>query len=111
MGVLAMFSGIREIKKGVVCDMSGTLQEAMGESDAESVAAVLGFTASSFQHVGTSLGMGELRRISITGKTATCVATALDNYIVAVFTEPTATLTTLEKNIDSALRKVRRRLQ
>lgn len=103
MGVLSLFVGIREIKKSVVGDFMGALLESLGESDGESVAAVMGFTANNFGQAGETLGLGALQRVSVSGKKNSCIVTILDNMIVTAYFDPTIAVATIEKKIDTAL--------
>ncbi|MBK8013563.1 MAG: roadblock/LC7 domain-containing protein [Deltaproteobacteria bacterium] len=105
MQILSLLTNVREIKHAVVSDLAGTLLESMGESDAETIGAVMGYTAAAINDVGAALGLGELQRISYAGKAQSCVVTMLDENVVATFIDPSTSMAAVEKKIDGALRR------
>jgi len=106
MGVLALLTNIREIKRAVVADESGALLESMGaDADSESTAAVMGFTVSTINQLGEAFGLGPTHRISFTGAKQCCVLTILDVNLIAAFVDPTVSVSGIEKKLDTALHR------
>lgn len=106
MGVLALLTNIREIKRAVVADEMGALLESMGaDSDSEAVAAVMGFTVSTINQLGEAFGLGAAVRVCFTGANQSCVLTVLDSNLVAAFVDPAVSVSGIEKKLDTALHR------
>ncbi len=103
MGVLNLLSNIREVKKAVVGDLEGTLIEVLGESDGEQIAAVTAFAANTASQAGDALGLGELQRISFTGKQNSWISTLVDDAIISVCVVPASSVAAIEKKLDAVL--------
>lgn len=108
MHILNLLTNIREIEHAVVADLTGALLESMGDSDSETIAAVMGYTAAKMNEVGETLGLGEMTQMSFGGKSRACIVTMLDSNVVATFVDPTVSLTGVEKKLDSSLHRAQR---
>ncbi len=94
-----------EVLAFVVADNSGALLEATGEIDGEAVAAVIAVAVRSLNGVGEQLGMGNLRRASLTGPGLACVLAPYERDVLAVYIDPSKPLAPFEKRLDGLIHR------
>ncbi|GEJ56705.1 serine/threonine-protein kinase [Anaeromyxobacter diazotrophicus] len=104
MTLLATISSLPEVKGAVLGTSAGAFVDTAGEADGEAVAAVMGFMWTALSEAGEQLGLGALGRISLSGATGACVATAEpDGTVLSALVEPAGSLVAVEKVLDDAL--------
>jgi len=94
-----------EVTALVVSDPSGALIETTGNVDGESAGAVIAMTVRSLNSVGDQLGIGTLKRASLTGAGLACVLAANDREVLGVYVDPTKSLGAFEKKLDGVLNR------
>ncbi len=103
MSDIAVIARLPDVKCAVRADLRGTLLDSVRMADAESVAAVVGFLTSTLVQGGDYLGLGALRRVTVTGeKKSSLVVVAADSAIYACV-EPPPAIAAVEKAVDIAL--------
>jgi predicted regulator of Ras-like GTPase activity (Roadblock/LC7/MglB family) len=100
---LSKIGTIPEIKSAVLGDLGGVLIESLNHPDGEAMAAVMGFTASQFGAAGEMLGLGALRRIALTGTSAACLIALQASSAIAVYFDPSKSMTVIEKKLEGLL--------
>ncbi len=88
----------------VLGDLAGGFHDAAREQDGETVAAVMGFVASAVIQAGEQLGLGALRRISISSESAACLVAVDGEAVVTARVAPGKALAALEKLVDASAR-------
>jgi predicted regulator of Ras-like GTPase activity (Roadblock/LC7/MglB family) len=94
-----------EVVASVVTDRTGTLLDSSGDVDGETVGAVHAVCAESLDRTGETLGLGSLQRASVTGPKRVCVIAECGDEIVGMYVDPTKSLATFERKLDSVLRQ------
>jgi predicted regulator of Ras-like GTPase activity (Roadblock/LC7/MglB family) len=89
----------------VVSDVSGALVDATGEVDGESVAAIIAVAVRSLNATGEQLGIGTLKRSSLTGAGLACVLAVNDQELFGIYVDPTKPLGAFEKKLDGFLHR------
>ena len=92
-----------EVTALVVSDISGALIDATGEVDGESIAAIIAVAVRSLNAIGDQLGIGCLKRASLTGVGLACVLAVNDQELFGVYVDPTKPLGAFEKRLDGLL--------
>jgi predicted regulator of Ras-like GTPase activity (Roadblock/LC7/MglB family) len=104
-------AGIREldelvrvtgVRSAVRTDPQGALLDAVGEADAEAVAAVAGFLCVAFAEAGAPLGLGALRRVALQGAARAALLLVDDGGVVAASVEPAGALAGVEKALEGS---------
>ncbi len=99
---LALITSIPEVRGGVLSDAGGALLDSFNEPDGESVAAVIGFLASTMSQAGEQLGLGQLQRISFASEQQACVLVVEAASIACAFVESARSLPAVERALDGA---------
>jgi predicted regulator of Ras-like GTPase activity (Roadblock/LC7/MglB family) len=102
MTELTRFASLPDVKSAVLGDLAGSFLDSLREPDGESVAAVMGFVCSTLAHVGAELGLGALRRVSVTSDVRACVVLVTGDSVVTACIEPARSLAAFEKALDHA---------
>jgi predicted regulator of Ras-like GTPase activity (Roadblock/LC7/MglB family) len=103
MADLSLFASLPEVRSSVLGDLGGSFLDAQNESDGESIAAVMGFLASTMNQVGEQIGLGAVRRLSVsTDKTGLVVVVDGESVMTLSVDAPKA-LAAVERLIDSTL--------
>jgi predicted regulator of Ras-like GTPase activity (Roadblock/LC7/MglB family) len=92
-----------EVTAFVVTDPSGALIEVTGDVDGESVGAVVAVAVRALNTAAESLGIGTLKRASLTGSGFTCLMAATDQELFGIYADPTKPLGPLEKKLEGIL--------
>jgi predicted regulator of Ras-like GTPase activity (Roadblock/LC7/MglB family) len=92
-----------EVTAFVVSDASGALIESTGDIDGESAGAIIAVAIRSLNAAAEHLGIGALKRASLTGSGFACVMAANDREVFGVYVDPTKPLGPLEKKLDGVL--------
>jgi predicted regulator of Ras-like GTPase activity (Roadblock/LC7/MglB family) len=104
---LSLLTCFPEIRRAVASDRSGAVLDSVGESDAESLAAVTGSIAELLTQAGENLGLGDLRWASVEGETQASILAVHEDAVVAGRVETPRSLAAIQKALDDALlRKV-----
>lgn len=103
MSDLAMIAGIPEVKSAVLGDLAGAFFDAIAEPDGETVAAVMGFLSSAVVQAGDHLGLGALRRATVTGASGALVLVVQGSSVITATVEPPGSLAAVEKALDLSL--------
>jgi len=107
MADLSLLTCFPEIRRAVASDRSGAVLDSVGESDAESLAAVTGSIAELLMQAGENLGLGELRWVSVEGETQASIIAVDEGAVVAGRVDAPRSLAGIQKALDAALlRKV-----
>jgi predicted regulator of Ras-like GTPase activity (Roadblock/LC7/MglB family) len=107
MADLSLLTCFPEIRRAVASDRSGAVLDSVGESDAESLAAVTGSIADLLTQAGENLGLGELRWASVEGQTQASIIAVDEDAVVAGRVETPRSLPGIQNALDAALlRKV-----
>ena len=101
MSDLATIAGLPDVRSAVLGDLAGGLHDAVREPDPETVAAVVGFVASALVQAGDELGLGALRRISVSAAARGCVVAVHGHSVVTAWVEPRS-LAAIETALDGA---------
>jgi predicted regulator of Ras-like GTPase activity (Roadblock/LC7/MglB family) len=94
-----------EIIAVVLCDISGALLESTGEIDGESVGAISAVAVKSLNDVGRELGVGDLKRATLSGPGLALVLTSNEQEIVGLYLDPGKPLGAFEKKLDGILHR------
>jgi predicted regulator of Ras-like GTPase activity (Roadblock/LC7/MglB family) len=103
MADLANVARIPNVASAVLGDAEGGFHDAIREADGESVASVAAFVVTSLALAGEELGIGALRRISVSGEKRALVVTVAGGALVTVRVDPIAGLTAVEKALESSV--------
>jgi predicted regulator of Ras-like GTPase activity (Roadblock/LC7/MglB family) len=98
-----LITSIPEIKSAVMGDLNGGFLDAVNEPEGETVAAVMGFVSSTVFGAGESLGLGPLRRVSLTSATKAVVLLVHGTSVISAAVEPARALGEVEKRLDAIL--------
>ena len=98
---LATVTSAPEVKSAVLGDLEGTFLDAFNEADGETIAAVMGFVSATVLAAGALLGLGALRRISLSGPSQASVVVIQDRSVIAAAIEPPRALGAVEKFLES----------
>jgi len=96
---------IPEIKSAVLGDMSGALSESVSEPDAETVAAIMGFTISTVSKAGELLGLGPVQRLSVSGPSKASIATVRGDSVLTTVVDQAKSVPGIEKKLDAILHR------
>jgi predicted regulator of Ras-like GTPase activity (Roadblock/LC7/MglB family) len=96
-----------EVTAVVVIDPSGAMIESSGEIDGEQVGAVIAVLVRSLNTTAEALGIGVLKRASLTGAGFTCLMGVTERELFGVYADPTKPLGPLEKKLDGVLTQQR----
>jgi len=94
-----------EVTALVVTDDAGSLLEASGEIDAESLGAIHVVAMQALARCGAALGLGPLLRFTVSGPHRTCVIVRQDREVLGVYIDPTKPIGAFENKLDTALRR------
>lgn len=94
-----------EVTALVVSDISGALVDMMGEVDGESMAAIVAVAVRSLNAIGEQLGIGTLKRASLTGTGLACVLAVNDQELFGIYVDPAKPLGAFEKRLDGFLHR------
>jgi predicted regulator of Ras-like GTPase activity (Roadblock/LC7/MglB family) len=94
-----------EVIAVVLSDVSGALLEATGDVDGEAAGAVNAVALRSLNAIGEQLGIGALKRASITGPGLACVLATNDQEVVGLYVDPSRPLGAFEKKLDGVLHR------
>jgi predicted regulator of Ras-like GTPase activity (Roadblock/LC7/MglB family) len=83
-------------------DPIGALLWSRGAVDAEASGAVHASTLRSLAHCGDTLGLGTLHRVTVLGAHYGCVIAIDDREVLAIYTDPGASLGAIEATLDQA---------
>jgi Flp pilus assembly protein TadD len=97
MSVLFSLVGNPDVKSAVVGDTAGVLLEALGEIDAEKIAAEMGAVANRLSRTGKTLRLGKLQRIDLTNRG--CFLAIHDSTVVTVYLTPHSSRENVEKAV------------
>ena len=103
MSDLALLAQLPEVTSVVRGSLAGVFLDGVEAADGETVAAVMGFVASSLLRAGEDLGLGALRRISVAGEAAACVVVVRADDVIAMRVDPPRAVVTVEKHLDNSL--------
>jgi predicted regulator of Ras-like GTPase activity (Roadblock/LC7/MglB family) len=92
---------LQDVKGAVLGDLAGAFHDAVHEQDGETIAAVMGFVSSALLHAGDQLGLGALRRISVSGEARACVIVLQGDQVITAWVEPGRSLAAVEKVLDN----------
>lgn len=101
MSDLGTIANLPDVRSAVLGDLAGGLHDAVREPDPETVAAVIGFVASALVQAGDQLGLGALRRISVSAAGRGCVVAVQGHSVVTAWVEPRS-LAAVEKALEGA---------
>jgi predicted regulator of Ras-like GTPase activity (Roadblock/LC7/MglB family) len=96
-----------EVTGVVVADPSGALIDSNGDVDGESVGAVVAVAVRSLNTAAESLGVGTLKRATITGSGFACLIVATDRELFGIYADPTKPIGPLEKKLEGLLAQQR----
>lgn len=96
---LSQIASIPDIESAVLGDLSGIYLESVNHPDGESIAAVMGFAASQLHAAGETLGIGALRRVSLTGASTGCFIALDSGSVIAAYFDPRKSAAAVEKKI------------
>lgn len=96
-------SALGGVQGVVVCDTEGGLVESVDEADAESVAAVIGFSANQLESLGEMLGLAELEGFAVDSKGISTVVRAVHPGWVAVKVEARRAGSDFTERLDAAV--------
>lgn len=91
-----------EFVRSVRASLDGTLLGSTGEVDAESVAGVSAFLATSMAEAGEQFGLGALRWISVAGLKQSMVFALKGGAVFMGYVDPPASLAAVERALDAA---------
>jgi predicted regulator of Ras-like GTPase activity (Roadblock/LC7/MglB family) len=94
-----------EVVAFVVTDDTGTLLEASGDVDGESLGAIHVVARQALARCGAALGIGLLDQVAITGAKRACILTARDQDVLGVYIDSGKLLSAFEKKLDGVLRR------
>ena len=94
-----------EVIGAVVSDTLGTLLQSAGNIDAESIGAVLSYSAAALAGAGRELGLGDLGRIVISSPTRTCLVTVRQQEVLGVYIDSSKPVASFEKRMDELLQR------
>ncbi|HUL59651.1 MAG TPA: hypothetical protein VLU43_10270 [Anaeromyxobacteraceae bacterium] len=103
MSDLALIAGLPEVRSAVLGDLAGGFFDAVREPDGETVAAVMGFLATAVVQAGEHLGLGALRRATVSGPTRAHLVVLHGSSVMTACVEPAAAVAAVEKALDAAL--------
>jgi predicted regulator of Ras-like GTPase activity (Roadblock/LC7/MglB family) len=107
MADLSLLTRFPEIRRAVAGDRSGSVLDSVGEPDAEGFAAVTGSIAEQLTQAGESLGLGELRWVSVEGEKQASIIAIDEHVVVAGRLDAPRSLAAIQKALDAPfLRKV-----
>jgi hypothetical protein len=106
MTELARVANLPDVKSAVLGDLAGGYLDALEERDGEGVAAVMGFVATLLLRAGDELGLGALRRVSVSADARACVVLVDGDSVITASIEPARSLPTVEKALDAVQAKV-----
>ncbi len=98
---LAAIAKLQDVKSAVFGDLAGGFLDGVRQEDGETVAAVMGFVASALAEAGEQLGLGGLRRVSVTGEARATVVVVQGEAVIAASVEPARSLAAVEKALDT----------
>ena len=91
-----------EFQRSVRASLDGTLLGSTGDVDAESVAAVSAFLATSMAEAGEQFGLGALHWISVAGTKQALVFALKEDAVFMGYVDPPKSLAAVEKALDAA---------
>jgi predicted regulator of Ras-like GTPase activity (Roadblock/LC7/MglB family) len=94
-----------EVIAAVVSDAQGALLQSSGEIDAESIGAVLSYSAGALSNAGVELGLGDLSRVIVSGPTKACVISLRRQEILGVYIDASRPIAAFEKKMDDLLQR------
>jgi predicted regulator of Ras-like GTPase activity (Roadblock/LC7/MglB family) len=103
MTALTTIAKLPEVRSAVLGDLGGAFLDAVRETDGETVAAVTGYLASLLVQAGEQLGLGSLRRLSVSGERRALLVIVDGKDLVTVQIDPPRALAAVEKAIETSL--------
>ena len=100
---LTAIASLPDVQSTMLCDPSGALLQSMGEEDAESAAAVVGFLSATLGQVGDELGLGPLYRLSVAGPARATLVVSLGDSVLSTVIVPSSAFPKVENAVDSIL--------
>jgi predicted regulator of Ras-like GTPase activity (Roadblock/LC7/MglB family) len=94
-----------EVIGAVVSNNVGALLQSAGEIDAETIGAVLSYSAQSLARAGENMGLGELGRVVVAGAKRTCLITVRHDEILSVYVDSSKPVASFEKKMDDLLQR------
>ncbi|HEX2672407.1 MAG TPA: roadblock/LC7 domain-containing protein [Polyangiaceae bacterium] len=94
-----------EVIGAVVSDAHGALLQSAGDIDAESVGAIISYSAAALANTGAGLGLGDLSRIVVSGSARTCVISMRQQEFLGVYIDSNRPLAAFEKKMDDLLQR------
>jgi predicted regulator of Ras-like GTPase activity (Roadblock/LC7/MglB family) len=92
-----------EVSGWVLSEASGALVESGGDIDAEATGAVVALVLRALADIGQNLGIGSLRRASLTGSGWSSVWAVHDQEVLGVYVDASKPLSAFEKKLDGIL--------
>jgi len=102
---LQAIAAIPEVKSAVLADLEGALAEAIAEPDAETIAAIMGFTIASVNKAGELLGLGPLARLNVIGPSRSCIATVRGDTVLTTVIDQGRSAGAVEEKLDTILQR------
>jgi len=99
---LAAIAKLPEVRSAVRGDRSGAFLDAVNEADGETVAAVMGFVASTLAEAGDQLGLGALRRATLLGQSRAYLVTMQGDAVITALVDAKS-VAAVEKALDASL--------
>jgi len=102
MSAFSTIAGLPEVRSAVLGDLGGAFLDAVREPDGETVAAVTGYLASLLVQAGEQLGLGSLRRLSVSGEKRALLVVVDGRHLVAAQVDPPRALAAVEKLVETS---------
>jgi predicted regulator of Ras-like GTPase activity (Roadblock/LC7/MglB family) len=103
MADFSLLTAIPEVRGSVLGDLGGSFLDAQNEADGETIAAVMGFLASTMNQIGEQIGLGYVRRMSMAAERSAMVVVVDGESVMTLFIDPPRALASVEKTVDSTL--------
>lgn len=92
-----------EVTAWVLSEGSGALVESWGDIDGEATGAVVALTLRAIENIGQNLGIGSLKRASLSGSGWSSVWAVHDQEVLGIYVDPSKPLSAFEKKLDTIL--------
>jgi predicted regulator of Ras-like GTPase activity (Roadblock/LC7/MglB family) len=102
MSELTYIADLPDVSGAVLGDLAGSFLEAVREREGEAIAAVTGFVASAMVHAGDELGLGALRRLTVSGPAGGCVVAVEGDRVVIARVTAVKSIPVVERFLDGA---------
>lgn len=94
---------VAEVTSTVLGDREGALLNMAKEHDGETIAAVAGFVTSHLAGAGETLGLGELRRVTLVGGQQTTLLYVSEEAVLTMRADPRWPVVGIENKLDAVL--------